>query len=539
MLEGRGGMGVSSMEHYDVLATAAYILDHGFTRVALQFPDELLETSVEVTSLLRSALSERRHGINLYVMADTTYGSCCVDEVAAAHVDAQCVIHYGHACLSQTSRLPVFFVFGRGRIDTHHCSQEILSFSSSQSRPLLVLFGLQYAHAIEDIKREVEASRDGGSGAVVFAEVPSREMEPLRSPKSCAGAAGCSQGACSPRGCNGSLVSSGCSTCSSSDAALGQNVETTSEEELKQERAETSQLAESTGGLKWSLPKDATMEDVAIFWIGDEGAALTNLLLTYNKNTIVRYNAEDKVLVKDLPSKSRDLMRRFALVERAKDSSIVGIVVGTLGVAGYNEAIQRVREIVAAAGKKSYTMLMGRPNPAKLANFPECDVFVLVACAQTVLLDSKEYLAPLITPFEAELAFVDGKEWTGAFNLELGQLPKPREELLQNGDDARTPFTDDGDQNASTAIILSDATERALQLRPPSSLAVASSGRRNTGVTSSAEYLALRSYQGLEIHNSEAGMDNSTSDSAIPVSYEVVEGRTGRAAGYCDEAVNV
>lgn len=63
-----------------------------------------------------------------------------------------------------------------------------------------------------------------------------------------------------------------------------------------------------------------------------------------------RYNAEDKVLVRDLPSKSRDLMRRFYLVERAKEASIVGIVVGTLGVAGYNEAIQRVREIVATAG---------------------------------------------------------------------------------------------------------------------------------------------------------------------------------------------
>lgn len=285
-------MGVSSMEQYDVLATVAYILAHEFTRVALQFPDELLETSVEVTSLLRSALRERRHGIYLYVMADTTYGSCCVDEVAAAHVDAQCVIHYGHACLSQTSRLPVFFVFGRGRINPHHCSEEILSFSSSRSQPLLVLFGLQYAHAIEDIKREVEVSRDGSSGTVVFAEVPTREMEPLRSAKSCAattGTAGYSQGACIPGGCNGSQVSSGCSTCSSSDAAFGEGLGIASEEELKQERAETSQLAESIGGLIWSLPEDATMEDVAILWIGDEGAALTNLLLTYNKNTIVRY----------------------------------------------------------------------------------------------------------------------------------------------------------------------------------------------------------------------------------------------------------
>ena len=273
-------MGVSTMEQYDILATISYILDHGFTRVALQFPDELLATSVEVTSLLRSALSERRQGINLYVMADTTYGSCCVDEVAAAHVDAQCVIHYGHACLSQTSRLPVFFVFGRGRINTHHCSQEIMSFSSSQSQSLIVLFGLQYAYAIEDVKREVEVSGDSGSGTIVFAQVPSREMEPLRSTKSCVAttaAAGCSQGACTPRGCNGSQVSSGCSICSSSDAAFVQELEIASE------------LVESIGGLKWSLPKDAMTEDVAILWIGDDGVALMNLLLTYNKNTIVRY----------------------------------------------------------------------------------------------------------------------------------------------------------------------------------------------------------------------------------------------------------
>ena len=35
----------------------------------------------------------------------------------------------------------------------------------------------------------------------------------------------------------------------------------------------------------------------------------------------------------------------------------------------------------------------------------QCDVFVYVSCAQTALLDSKEFLAPVITPFEAMLAF--------------------------------------------------------------------------------------------------------------------------------------
>jgi diphthamide biosynthesis protein 2 len=38
--------------------------------------------------------------VKLFVMADTAYNSCCVDEVGASHIDAQCVVHYGHACMS-------------------------------------------------------------------------------------------------------------------------------------------------------------------------------------------------------------------------------------------------------------------------------------------------------------------------------------------------------------------------------------------------------------------------------------------------------
>lgn len=35
----------------------------------------------------------------------------------------------------------------------------------------------------------------------------------------------------------------------------------------------------------------------------------------------------------------------------------------------------------------------------------QCDVFINISCAQTALLDSKEFLAPIITPYEAILAF--------------------------------------------------------------------------------------------------------------------------------------
>ena len=74
------------------------------------------------------------------------------------------------------------------------------------------------------------------------------------------------------------------------------------------------------------------------------------------------------------------------------------------------------------AGKKTYTMLMGKPSPAKLANLPEVEVFVMVADPQGMILDSKEYYAPIITPFEAYLAFSGEADWDGSYNLDFTSL---------------------------------------------------------------------------------------------------------------------
>ena len=62
-----------------------------------------------------------------------------------------------------------------------------------------------------------------------------------------------------------------------------------------------------------------------------------------------------------------------------------GILVGTLGVAGFLDAVALVRRLARAAGKRTYTVLMGKPNPEKLANFPEMDVWVLVGDSQVSL----------------------------------------------------------------------------------------------------------------------------------------------------------
>ena len=70
-------------------------------QIALQFPDELLCWSVSVLASLQQACPD----IHFLILADTSYGSCCVDEVAALHAQVDFIVHYGHACLTPYAQI--------------------------------------------------------------------------------------------------------------------------------------------------------------------------------------------------------------------------------------------------------------------------------------------------------------------------------------------------------------------------------------------------------------------------------------------------
>lgn len=130
---------------YDIERTLKEIRQARYKRIALQFPDDMLPDAPRVFQLLSRGLEHEGVGnVNdtsnqtnggdadglarsvselqveenvdtwsprLTILADTSYGTCCVDEVAAEHVDADAVVHYGRSCLSPTARLPVIYVF--------------------------------------------------------------------------------------------------------------------------------------------------------------------------------------------------------------------------------------------------------------------------------------------------------------------------------------------------------------------------------------------------------------------------------------------
>lgn len=41
--------------------------------------------------------------LDMYILADNTFSNCCVDELGAARVDVDCIIHLGPTCMSRSN----------------------------------------------------------------------------------------------------------------------------------------------------------------------------------------------------------------------------------------------------------------------------------------------------------------------------------------------------------------------------------------------------------------------------------------------------
>lgn len=77
-------------------------------------------------------------------------------------------------------------------------------------------------------------------------------------------------------------------------------------------------------------------------------------------NSVQKYEQDSKVL-----------KRRYFLTEKIKDSATIGIVISTLAVKNYLKIIERLKTLIKVHEKKYYIISVGKPNVAKLANFPE------------------------------------------------------------------------------------------------------------------------------------------------------------------------
>lgn len=139
------------------------------------------------------------------------------------------------------------------------------------------------------------------------------------------------------------------------------------------------------------LPSPPTFPpETTLLLIADEKDA-TTILLTHSFQTSQSYlfPPTTSTLQLSTPQTNTALRRRYVAVQKARDAGSVGILIGTLGKGGYLKLISMLRKRVLEAGKKPYLLALGKINEAKVANFAECDVFCMVACPESTVVDSR------------------------------------------------------------------------------------------------------------------------------------------------------
>ncbi|KZT66950.1 diphthamide biosynthesis protein [Daedalea quercina L-15889] len=465
-------------EYYDIARTVEEIRKGDYKRIALQFPDELLRDSVPVFRRLKARIGEDRE---LYVLADTSYGSCCVDEVAAQHVDADAMVHYGHACMSQTSRLPVIYVFGKKPVDPVDCAENFVqaltnSASERLQDTLLLRLDVAYSHRADAILENLRTALPS-SMRVLHSPIPTMIYQTAKP--------------------------------------------VTIEHEVPSESDPTESQHEETYS-----------NNCTILYVGGESLSLTNLLMTHASCEAYSYNPPTRTTRLESARTNKLLMRRYAVVQRARDADVFGILVGTLGVASYLPLISHLRKMLAKAQKKSYTISVGKLNPAKLANFLEIECFVLVACPENSLIEAKDFLRPIVTPYELEIALRAEQSWTGRYVLDFDKV-LAEYSVHEEGECYGSPNRDDEDLDEPVFSLVTGKYRRAKrygasaeqQLGDSSAVVLRNQDNAVAVLADSAagQFLQGRTFRGLE---TRIGRD-------APSILE--QGRSGIARGYADD----
>ena len=395
---------------YEIERTVNEIREGKRRRIALQFPDHLLVDAPRISQALARGLRSAREENNnnhhspetrrdcrkldksldqvqkcleeveidsdnseepekLFILADTSYGSCCVDETAAEHADADVVVHYGRSCLSPTSRLPVIYVFTKPPLAMEIISEAFQELYPDTRTKVIVMADVPFTYCVPVFAHVL---RMKGYASVFATALIHETNSPLPN------------------------------------------------------RTVPPEVQENQSALiDWRL-----------FHISEPPESLL-LNISSRVSDIHIFPTTQSPLPSSCISVSTAvaLRRRYALLTRLSTVPIFGILINTLSVRNYMSILRHVKQTITAAGKKSYTFVVGKVNPAKLANFAEVGGWIVIGCWESSLFNSKDFWRPIITPFELEIALQRDAErtWTGEWTSDFQHV------LKANGKSAKPP----------------------------------------------------------------------------------------------------
>lgn len=398
----------------------------------------------------------------VWLLADTSYSPCCVDEVAAAHVSGDLVIHYGDACLNPVSNLPVAYVFGKPAIDkTQIISQFKATYQPHQK--VVIMADTPHSYILKDLLTELGEYTNVVVGDVLNKSFPEATI------------IGPSPNSPSSPNSNSSSNSSSTSSPNSfhflNRCFLGPGLGGDPAGDIGSSAGDIGSSAGEEDP-EQALNLALSLLEYSLFHITSPPPPRLLKLTTIFSSVSLYIPSPTNPVVKSGPFPS--LMKRYRAMQIARASGTIGLLVNTLSLANTKTLLNSLKTKISSAGKKHYMFVVGKPNVAKLANFELIDVWCVLGCDhQGIILDQTgEYFKSIVTPYELILSLGE-LEWSGKWEtdfLELVQLADPGQHAGQ-GKEEDTEDPDQADQ-APTFDPVTGKLTSATPLRRPQYLEI-------------------------------------------------------------------
>ncbi|KAG5524361.1 hypothetical protein RHGRI_031129 [Rhododendron griersonianum] len=332
--------------NFEVHKTLWRVLSTGAKRVALQFPEGLLMYSLILSDILAAFAAVE----TCFILGDVTYGACCVDDLSAAALGADLLVHYGHSCLVpiDSTSIPCLYVFVDIKIDVSRLVDTVkVNFSNLINKQLVIAGTIQFGTAIRAAKPELE-------------NLGFRVLVPQSKPLSAGEVLGCTAPTISKNSCDG--------------------------------------FEESD-------------ENVIIF-VADGRFHLEAFMIANPRIRAFRYDPYmGKLFLEEYDHKGMKESRRNAIV-KAREAKSWGIVLGTLGRQGNPRILDQLEKKMREKGLDWTVVLMSELSPFRISLFGESvDAWIQIACPRLSIDWGDAFVKPLLNPFEAEIALGDLPGW--------------------------------------------------------------------------------------------------------------------------------
>ncbi|WWC92165.1 diphthamide biosynthesis protein 1 [Kwoniella dendrophila CBS 6074] len=448
--------------NFEIHKTIYHIRRDNVKSVALQMPEGLMMYGCAIADIV-----ETFTGALPMLLADVTYGACCIDDYTAKEMGAEMIVHYGHSCLipvSQT-KLKTLYVFVEIAIDTPHlCLSVRRNFPSSREAFHRLVLGAGSAEPGAQVPIKLEESDQiAQNGSSTSKSIPNgsnsngnteeeqtiKAEEEVELPTRLA------------------LVST--IQFVASIQHLRDDLEkqlpplNQQEEEISEKEKQEGALSKVTKGeigvwrgkyqvtipqvkplspgevLGCTAPK---LNDVdGLIYVGDGRFHLESIMIANPTVPAFRYDPYSKKFTRETYEHKEMKGIRGEAVKEArkglieKGSGSWAVLLGTLGRQGSLSVLKSVTSTLPPDSIPPLLLLLSELSPAKLSLIPfeEISTFIQTSCPRLSIDWGYAFKRPLLSPYEASVASGRIKGWNG-LSLSNNNQQTEEENLTGEGD---------------------------------------------------------------------------------------------------------